>query len=61
MPDCRIGAHHPALVRGMQVNRSIAESAAPLDHGRVKMRMRDRDRRNAAQSLDQGDGCGVNE
>src|SRR6185312_17119169 len=39
-------------VRGVEVDRYVAQRPAPLDHGGVVVRMGDRDGQNAAQGLD---------
>ena len=43
-------------VGGMEVHGHVAEGAAPLHHRRVEVRMRDGDRLEAAEALDQGHG-----
>jgi hypothetical protein len=43
----------------MKVDRRAAEGAAPLDHAGIEMRMRNGDRRDAAEALDQRHGGGV--
>src|SRR5579872_785142 len=45
-------AHDPAPVRGVQMNRSIVESHAPLNHCRVEVGMGNRYRRDAAKFPD---------
>ena len=50
--DRRVGAHGPLAVIGVKIDRRAAEGPAPLDHGRVVVRVRDGDRGNAAQRLD---------
>ena len=42
--DARVGPHHPLAVVLVDVDRHAAERAAPLDHRRVVVRVRDRDR-----------------
>src|SRR6266568_2351982 len=46
--DAWILAHHPPRVGSMQEDRRV-EGPAPLDEGRVVVRMRDRDRTDAAE------------
>ena len=50
--DGWIGTHDPLPVGGMEVNRRISESAAPLDHARIVVRMGDGEGRKAAHCLD---------
>ena len=50
--DRLIGSHHPRAIVAVQVDRGAAEGAAPLDHGAIEMRVRDRDRIDAALRLD---------
>ena len=38
--DDRVGSLHPWSVAGMQINRRIAESAAPFDHASKQVGMR---------------------
>src|SRR5579872_3548050 len=45
----------PGAIGGVQMDRRIAERAAPLDLRRVEVRMRDRDRLDAAETPDEGD------
>ena len=49
--DRGVGAHHPLGVRGVQVDRAV-EAMRPLDHARVVVRVRDRDRGEPAAPLD---------
>ena len=53
--DRRVRAHDPLGVGGVQVDRAV-EALRPLDHRRVVVRMRDRDRREPAAALDLGGG-----
>ena len=50
--DRLIGPHDPLAIGGVQVDRRAAERSAPLDHGAIEMRVRDRDRIDAALRLD---------
>ena len=59
--DGRIVAHDPLAVGGVQMDRHAAERPAPLDHGRVVVRMRDRDALDAAHGLDQLDGGAIDQ
>jgi len=51
--------HDPVAIGGVKMDRHVAERVAPLDHGCVKVWMRDADRGNPAEPLDQRDGRGV--
>ena len=49
--DRRVRAHDPLRVVGVQQHRAL-EAVRPLDHRRVVVRVRDRDRRQPAERLD---------
>src|SRR2546423_14075431 len=49
--DPLVRAHHPLAVGRVQVDGRV-EGARPLDHRRVVVRMRDRDRADPAELLD---------
>ncbi|HEU5169101.1 MAG TPA: hypothetical protein VFU46_01115 [Gemmatimonadales bacterium] len=51
----RIGAHHPFAVGLVQPDRNPAQRAAPLDHGRVVVRVGDGDRPGPTGRLHGGD------
>ena len=54
--EARIGPHHPALVVFMQKNASV-EGAAPLDHRRIIVWMRNGDCFDAAPFAHRADAC----
>ena len=59
--DRLIGSHHPRAIVAVQVDRDAAEGAAPLDHRAIEMRVRDRDRIDAALRLDGTQRCLVDQ
>src|SRR5207302_1005064 len=46
--DRGVVALHPLAIRGRDVDRRSTERVAPLDHGAVEMRMRERDAADSA-------------
>src|SRR6266436_4197443 len=60
LPELHRGVrpHHPLTISRVQVDRYSPERTAPLHHRGVVVRVGDRDRRDAAQALQQID-CGV--
>src|SRR4026207_1353859 len=52
----RVVCDDPLAIVFMQVNRDSAERPAPLDHGRVVMRMRNGDRGQSTAAFDDADG-----
>src|SRR5439155_1739826 len=54
--DRGVVALHPLAIRDRDVDRRSTERVAPLDHGAVEMRMRERDAADPALCPDRGDG-----
>src|SRR5215468_640490 len=59
--DAGIGPHHPGGIVAVQMHRRITKGAAPLDHRRIEVGMRNGDRPEAAEAVDEGDGGSVDE
>src|SRR2546426_5539686 len=54
--DRGVVALHPLAIRDRDIDRRSTERMAPLDHGAVEMRMRERDAADPALRADPGDG-----
>src|ERR1700680_1564902 len=56
-----IRALHPLAVVGMEKDRNVPKTAAPFDHRRVVVRMRNRDGRQASQCAHHFNGVFINQ